>query len=318
MGAWKFRLRFRMPETSGFSVEESKLVVDVNPWIGPLVLEVWPRGNGPISQAEWLVLTGTAPSEEDAWERGAALARSAQRAFARLRIAADFGDRAAKGGLGVDGKHLIKGATGRPALDDVHGLMVFPEDPKPWLLSVGSITAKMSAQEDRLRVALEAALEEHEVLGEDERIAYDLYAASFFDSSADSRLITLVTAVETMVTPIARTAKATEHVEGLIVATRESRALAEDDRASLISGLRELRNKSITASGVDFLNARLGERKYGDESPGQLWKTAYRLRSKLVHGSVPRPTRDEVGRCAARLEVMVSNLLAGSLIDLAV
>lgn len=315
MPAWKFRIRFRVPSTSGFSITKGSVDLEVEPEVDHVTLEVWPRGDGPIHSAEWLVLSGNASSEHEARDNGTRVLESLQRALARLGVAADFGNRAPKGGLGQDGRRIVKDALGRQVLDDEHGLMVFQAEPRPCLVSVGSITVRRTAQEDRLIRALSAALQLPGGVDEAEQIAYDLYSDSF-DLSPDSRLISLVTAIETILVRSARTAAAIQHVDSLIEATNVSNELEPNEKDSLISGLRDLRKQSITSAGVELLEERLKGRKYGGQSAGEFWKTAYRLRSKLVHGSVPRPTRDEVGGIAAQLETMVGNLLAGPLVDL--
>jgi hypothetical protein len=53
-----------------------------------------------------------------------------------------------------------------------------------------------------------------------------------------------------------------------------------------------------------------------DEDVRQFFNRCYQMRSKLVHGEVPRPTRDEVGVRAASLEVFVGHLLGVPLVDL--
>lgn len=315
MTDWVFRLRFRVPRTSGLSIYHPWAELEVDPPVGPLRLEVWPRGSGAINEAEWLVLTGSATSEVEAGNRGEAAREALQRSFARLRVAADFGMRAPKSGLADSGKRVAEDASGRPVLDDEHGLMVYPAEPPPRFVSVGAPTIKLSAQLDRLRAAMSAALDQADELTEQERIAYDLFAASFFDSSPDARLISLVTAVETLIDPPQRSSAARAHVESLITATKDAGTLTSRERDSLLGKLGDLRRESISATGREFVGNRLGDRTYGDQPAPRLWRKSYEVRSRLVHGSVPRPLREDVGRCAANLEVMVAHLLSGRLLD---
>ena len=48
----------------------------------------------------------------------------------------------------------------------------------------------------------------------------------------------------------------------------------------------------------------------------KFFKVCYEIRSRLVHGQAPRPTRDEVGAVAAHLENFVGDLLSGPLLEL--
>jgi hypothetical protein len=194
--------------------------------------------------------------------------------------------------------------------------MVYQSEPSPRLVNVGAATLKLTVQEVRLRTALEAALRQRRLVTEQESIAYDLFAASFFDASPDARLISLVIAIETLLQPVDRGAATRAHVQRLIEETRAATELESKDRNSLVGSLRWMLRESITATGAKLVRTNLGHRTYGEYSAEKLWKKAYDLRSKLVHGSVPRPSRDEVGRCAASLEVMVSHLLSGPLLDI--
>jgi hypothetical protein len=193
--------------------------------------------------------------------------------------------------------------------------MVYRAESSPRFFSVGGATLKLSAQGVRLRSALAVAVKQRESVNEREEVAYNLFAASCFDSSPDARLISLVTAVESLLHLADRSAAARSHVARLIEATHASTELDSKERDSLVGGLRWLQKESITAGGTELVRASLGDRTYGEESAEELWKKSYALRSRLVHGSVPRPSRDAVGRCAADLEVMVAHLLSGSLLD---
>jgi hypothetical protein len=82
-----------------------------------------------------------------------------------------------------------------------------------------------------------------------------------------------------------------------------------DDRASIIGGLKELRYESIGRSGRKLV-ARLGDRQYNDLSSIKFFNYCYGLRSDLVHGNDPRPSRSEVDLAAAGLEVLLSDLFA--------
>src|SRR5262249_31096470 len=147
---------------------------------------------------------GGAESEREAWERGTTVAQALQRTFARLRVAVDFGSRSASGRLTEYGKRFFQGTSGRPLLDDEHGLMVYRTEPPPRFFSAGPATMKLSAQGTRFSKALEAAVRQRQLVSEREEIAYNLFAASGFESSPDARLISLVMAIESLLDPADR------------------------------------------------------------------------------------------------------------------
>lgn len=105
-------------------------------------------------------------------------------------------------------------------------------------------------------------------------------------------------------------------MDRLIEETRGAE-LPRDEIASLLGSLEFLRYESISRAGRHLVQ-RLGNRAYGDPvklPPEKFFTACYDLRSKLVHGSLPRPTFNEVNGRVAGLELMVSDFLAGDLLD---
>jgi hypothetical protein len=260
-------------------------------------------------------MMGTARSEAEAWSRGAVALDALQLAFARLRIAADFGRRTPNGGFTNCGFEWLGSSTEHPIFNDEHGLMVYPALPVPQFASMGTPTVQLIVQGPRLAVALRAALERDHELDDRERIAYDLFTASFFEHSADARLISLVMAIETLLEPVERSLEARSHVQDLIEATKHAE-LSTRERDSLVGSLRWLLKESISSAGKRLVTEKLGDRRFGNLNAPQLWRTAYNIRGRLVHGGTPRPPREDVDRCAANLEVMVASLLSGPLLEL--
>lgn len=103
------------------------------------------------------------------------------------------------------------------------------------------------------------------------------------------------------------------HVEQLIAATKASQ-LEPQEIESLVGHLRGLRNQSISQSGR-ILAGYLGSRSYMDKAPSEFFTHCYRLRSSLVHGEVPRPSREEVGRAAASMQQFVGDLISRELLS---
>lgn len=58
----------------------------------------------------------------------------------------------------------------------------------------------------------------------------------------------------------------------------------------------------------------LEPRTYQGFAPATFFIRCYEMRSKLVHGHIPRPDRGEVDLLAANLETFVGDLLSGSLL----
>jgi hypothetical protein len=100
---------------------------------------------------------------------------------------------------------------------------------------------------------------------------------------------------------------------------RETKAaeLSADEIRSLTSSLQFLKRESTSGAGRRVAR-KLGNRTYGDptkEPPAKFFTGCYNLRSSLVHGALPRPTFSEVNGRVAGLELMVSDLLSGDLLE---
>jgi hypothetical protein len=121
------------------------------------------------------------------------------RAFSRLAIGADFGDRAPKGAFTEAGLRQLEEVHSFPrVLNDEHGIMVFSEGPTPRFASITPLAGVAITPRDRVALAIGAAREAAQ-LSEQEVLAYDLFGASFFQPSADARFLMLMTALETMI-----------------------------------------------------------------------------------------------------------------------
>ncbi len=253
-----------------------------------------------------LVARGYA-TEAEAWEAGDRWRSALQKAFARLNIGANFGDRAATGAATKHFLEMLKEQHGCPVLNDVHGLMVFECHPWPKFFRTQA-TGVVGHLGDRVpRMVMEAA-RLHAASTDVERLAYDLYSASFSEVSADARFVMLMMAVETLIDPAPRESAVVEHVERLIEETSSS-GLPRREIESIVGSLKWLRDESIGHAGRRLAQQIQG-REYMDKSPARFFTDCYTMRSRLVHGYVPRPSRDEVDRHAAVLEIFVKDLLS--------
>ncbi len=147
-------------------------------------------------------------------------------------------------------------------------------------------------------------------LTEERQVAYDFFAASFSQRSADARFALLMMALESLVEPRSRAPALRQHVESLIKSTEES-GLPPGEVRSLVGSLSWLKNESIGQAGRR-LARQLNAKKYMDESPERFFTHCYELRSRLLHGVHPVPTRQEVDERAAPLEVFVADLLCAT------
>ncbi|MGH8544631.1 MAG: hypothetical protein ACREX3_13600, partial [Gammaproteobacteria bacterium] len=146
---------------------------------------------------------------------------------------------------------------------------------------------------------------------------FDLYSASFFARSAEERFLNLMMSIETLIRSRPSSPETIGHVQQLIEMTQRG-DIPSSERDSLIGRLGQLKNESIRTAGRNLMRERLPEREYQAMSAPDFFDHCYNLRSTLVHGAAPRPGRGVVGSAAATLEVLVSNLLSGPLLDVEV
>lgn len=303
-----FRIRFVLGRSSMIGSDQSAIAIPDPTGKKRLELRSAEPGSS-LGDAKNIALLGRPyDSEQDARLAAERWLGILQKVFAHLHVGADFGDRAAGGGLFTPGLELLEGQLGERVLNDDHGIMIYECEPGPTFAKIGKVNAVTGPPSDRLISEIERASELALQMSSTERLAFDLYAASFSESSPDARLLMLMMAVETLIKLAPRDMAVREHVEGMIEATRTS-DLDRHEIVSIIGSLEWLLNESIGQAGRK-LAARLGDRKYMDETPSTFFTRCYGLRSRLLHGHEPRPPRQEVGTRAGSLEHFVGDLLS--------
>ena len=322
---YSFRIRFILPDQIRVGIESEECPLTPEGSIPKITL----RSKKPrsliadskelvpkllISDSKELVLRGDGySSEEEAWLAGEHARDAITRVFARLRMGADFGDRAPKGVVTNVGLKMLEQQAGERVLNDVHGLMTFETEPSPVFVGV-EVKASLKKSPEKFVQALRLSLNFRDELKLEERVSFDLFGASFFNPSPDARLVLLMMAVETLLKPEPRSSAVKQHVDELIRLTKESTTLPEDEKKSLLGSLEQLYTESIGQAGRK-LAKKLGNRKYLGHSPREFFTYCYNLRSWLVHGDVPPPTREEVDQAATKLQDFVGDLLSGPLLQ---
>jgi hypothetical protein len=191
-------------------------------------------------------------------------------------------------------------------LQDIRGTQVFQCEPRPVFASLHVDTAIERSPELFLQL-IAAATESDISLDDKEELAFELFSGSFFEPTADGRLLLLMMAVEARTVQEPRADASLALIEQFIAATKAA-GLAHEQTEPLVNGLGNLKRESISAAG-QRLAETLGGRRYLEESPPRFYKRCYALRSKLVHGNPPYPSFDDVNAHGGALEVFVRDLL---------
>ena len=311
--SYSFRIWFKLPEALRIGIDSDKwLLTPINS--RPEIALSSKQQGSPIAGIKELVLRGDGySSEEEAHTEGEQLRDVLILALARLRIGADFGDRAPKGYMTEAGLQMLEQQTGKRVLNDVHGLMMFETEPSPQFIAMQAEVV-ITRSKEKFVQALRLSFELRTKLRPEDRLAFDLFSASFFESSADARVLMLMMAVETLLNPIPRSKKTQQHIDELIRLTKNSSILTEKEKQSLTGSLQWLYKESISQAGRKLADQLAGH-NYMDLDAKKFFTYCYDLRSNLVHGNIPRPTPNEVGLAAANLELFVGDLLSGPLLE---
>jgi hypothetical protein len=314
MNSYSFRIRVDRSPTDTIECPESELLLFEH--TNSVCVSLRNKtSDQPLKEAIHFCLVGTGfASEAEAHNAGKAYEDVLMVALARVRVGADFGYRAANGFLTSEGLKWLEQQRNERILNDVHGLMVYPTDPKP---RFGSFKANMlrGVSKEAFLHAFKAAEIAQPRITDRDRLAFSLFNASFFQPTADSRFLLLVMAIEALIELAPRSAGSQAHVKSLIATTKVA-LIPSEEKESMLGAIRWLSKESINQAGRRLVTARLGVRQYEGRTAADFFSHVYQMRSNLVHGNLPYPTFEMVGSVAAPLEVFVSELLTAQILGL--
>lgn len=311
--SYTFRIRFNCSPHTAIQSDSRELVLPGSD--GDTLTLKNPISDQPIKDAEQLVLVGTGYStEEKAIESGNNFQAALKVALTRGRIGADFGERGARGAYTPYGLSMLEKQRGNKMLNNIHGLMVFPTEPKPHFISTNLIAIRGLSAEVFIADFISSLAHSPSLITQD-LLAFSLFHGSLFQPSADGRFLLLVMAVEALIEPARRSEATVSHVDSMIAQTRTA-LIPEGEKESILSSLHGLRHESISKAGQRLALSRLGGQLYNKQPAPEFFSYAYRLRSDLVHGNLPVPTFDEIVNVTGTLELFVSDLLTSPFLGL--
>jgi hypothetical protein len=300
--SYTFRLRFNISDKVKFPFEETFITI-VESEKNKITLRSH-KADISIKDTTQLVLRGEGyDTVEEAQAAGDIYRDRLTLTFSKLRFPADFGDRAAKGFWTKYGLEMLKDESGSTVLNDIHGLQVYDSNLNPKFSTVNANAFITKSKETTLE-ALSAAFSTNASIHEKKRLAFELFSASSFTHYADARFMLLMMALETLIEQSERVTEDQDLICQLINSVKISNI---SNKASLLSGLNNMRTESIGSAGRRLANNL--KDNYMDKPPAIFFTLCYNLRSKLVHGHIPRPTFEEVGGVCAALETFVADLI---------
>jgi hypothetical protein len=266
---YNFRVRFDFVEGDRLISDDSHVRFDGSSAGETFTLRSGAASEAISSRSTASILGGPYANEEAAhgaaeWARDTLLIWSV-----RNRLGIDMGDGHLRSLLTEAGRLDYEKALGKPVRGDLQGIDVYPANDDTAFLRAECKTA--------VGRPVDAFITDFRRIGsrswqptEKQRVAAELFCASFFDRVFRSRFITLVTAVEALLQPGRRSDAVQDIIEK---AKALARALAETDSAkdALLSGLERLRKDSIGHAGRELADRLLEGRTYDNLGPGSFF-----------------------------------------------
>ena len=300
MVTYTFRLRFTLPlPTLSHDAPEVELPLPGHQV--PAILKA--RGAPSIKEATSFTITAQEfPSETAAREAGERVRTTLQLTCVDLRSGLDTTDRPSTVGFG---KLVLEKAKeiGIDLRGDPHGLVVYPDNPRTKFMSVQA-TAVVSSPIDRFKERFSKYLTIGPPITDEQALGLELYSLSHFEASARARFVTLISALESTVTPTDRGAVAQAHLNSLIQVTQAAK-LDEADKKTLVNALGNLKTESITTA------CRRLVQTYGQEGDELLWQECHSTRHKLVHSGKASKSIHEL---LPKLDSLVRSVLIESVL----
>jgi hypothetical protein len=312
MPSFGFRVRFHRSSTDTLNIESSEWEWRV---VHPTLILCSPDKKNTIKDSKTLILKSEGwSSEELAIQASAKYVHAFALTLARLRVGADFGSDITKSSFTHAGLAMLAEQTGRRVLNDVHGLMIYECQPPP-LFAAFHVDAVRGVSQRQFEEVFSQAIENVREPTAREKLALNLFNASFFQKDTESRFLLLIMAVEALLDPSARSSAATAHVDSMIRATHESTSLSPNEKQSILGSLKWLKRESINQAGRRLAAELLDDRMYMEKKPEVFFSECYSIRSSLVHGQFLFPTNQKVGSLVAHLQIFVSDILTRSVRD---
>lgn len=145
-------------------------------------------------------------------------------------------------------------------------------------------------------------------LTEQQKLAYSLLHAAFFESNPETKNVTLVTAVESIIVQAPRSAEIVAALNALVEQTKKDSDLTSEAQQTIMNAVGNVKQQSINEAG-QILARQYLRNDYDGLRPDQFFKRRYVDRCSLVHGSTARPTTGVLNLRNPILSAFVAELL---------
>ncbi|MGO4591037.1 hypothetical protein [Paenarthrobacter sp. 2TAF44] len=303
---YMFRVRFKVGPTTRIDAKVDELVLDKTGGVQVFLRSV--TAGQLVSDADELAMRGEGyATEAQASAGGKRWVGALVLGMISEFVATEFGERGSTGGLSPAGLELLRAANpGVRAYNDIAGLQVVSETPQPVFIRTQA-TAIAGKSGDAIAAHVRDAFSQHAEPDERSLLASEMYAASHFMPSEDSRFLMLMIAVEALIEAGTRQTAQVKAIDAL-VGRLACLSLSDEERESLTQTVAGLKRESINSAGKR-LAGTLGDRMYAGKSPKRFFRDCYDARSNLVHGNLGRPTAETIRGLVGPLEHFVRDLV---------
>jgi hypothetical protein len=264
-----------------------------------------------VREAKYWVIVGSGfDTEAAAQAEGTRLEQNLIVGLTRAQLGADFGWTGPKGFITPYGEEYFSQQYGKRVLHDAHGLKVFKTSPRPVFMDMPA-QPLVGREEGGAIDVLRRTFRENIQLADQETIAYQLYQISTLQSMSELRLILLVTAIESVIPEMDKSAAAVALIDKF-EETIKSSSLSPEEIRSFQGSLRHLRKLSIGRAGKTLVDQVVpSTTSYQGMPAGEFFLKVYALRSTLVHGGASSTVRNKIANVIADVELLTRAVLMG-------
>jgi hypothetical protein len=315
--SYTFRIRFNRAPSTTILTDAPEIQLPARE--AGISLALRATSGKPLQEDEqWAFVGEGYGSERSAWEAGSRIQDILTLVLAKLRIGVNFGNRSPIHGQFIKTQFSPKGLQQTQQLlkDERHlnddpGLSVYLSEPKSKFI-VWPMNVYWAKNLDNFKATFLSTLTQERTPTNRERIAFELFFASFFQTGADVRLLLLVMAVESLIERQLKSNEAVAYIDKFMTQIKLS-DIAAPEKSSLIGSLNDyVKYESIKAAGRRLASRILGDTLYNDKHAPAFFSYCYDLRSALVHGTPP--SLEEISRIGEPMENFVSDLLTSPLL----
>ena len=307
MPLYDFRLRFNFAEGYRIDSDVEEIELLVLPLGERIRLRSGAIGTPIKDHNQAAVLGGPFASEDQAKDSAEKTKRALLYWAIEQRLGIDFGDRKQRSMATNVYLAMLEKQHGHPFRNDIHGIDVYEHvETLKFVSVIGKAT--VGKYPPRLIDTFQREYLSSRQLTEKEVLASEIYASSFFDVSARSRFITLVTAVEALLERPKRSDVVEELVEEFKAKTQLPN-IDEQTKKSITGSLEDLKRESITQAGRTLAGRLIPNELFDGQSSADFFTRCYKLRGQILHRGKVEDGLVDMLHLANVMESFVARLL---------